>query len=142
MIFYEGFENRINFWRKFREELETDIDPIQKTINFWNTAPISALSCDPYDSNTWLDAWKLIDDNNYCEFSKMLAIYYTLSLTDRFHHCNYEIKIAADKEKQKLYYLLFVDSKVLGYLYDRVISDIELPDLWIQYSCVMTSHLE
>jgi hypothetical protein len=142
MIFYERFDNRISFWQKFRENLETDLDPIQTTINFWNTAPISSMSCDPFDKETWLGAWQLIDENNYCDFSKILAIYHTLSLTDRFKDCHYEIKIAANSENQTLYYLLFVDDTVIGYLYDKPILKADLPDLWVQYSYVMTDHLE
>ena len=141
-MFFEKFESRITSWRELRASLEDNTSPITHTIDFWNKAPISAKSCDPYDCNTWLKAWQLIDENKYCDFSKILAIYYTLSLTDRFKNCRYEIKIAADKEKQKLYYLLFVDDLVIGYLYDNYVLTTELPELWIQYSCVMTDHLE
>jgi hypothetical protein len=141
-MFFEKFESRINYWRDFRDSLEDNPSPIKHTIDFWNKAPISAKSCDPYDNSTWLKAWQLIDENRYCDFSKILAIYYTLSLTNRFKDCRYEIKIAADREKQKLYYLLFVDDIVIGYLYDTYITSTELPNLWIQYSCVMTDHLE
>jgi hypothetical protein len=142
MIFYEKFENRIDFWRQFRENLEVDSDPIQRTIDFWNTAPISAMSCDPFDRDTWLGAWQLIDENKYCDFGKILAIYYTLSLTDRFKNSFYEIQVAADKKEQKLYYILIMDDKVIGYNYNRATERSEVPKLWIQNSHVMTDHLE
>ena len=127
-MFFEKFESRITSWRELRASLEDNTSPITHTIDFWNKAPISAKSCDPYDCNTWLKAWQLIDENKYCDFSKILAIYHTLSLTDRFKNCRYE--------------MLFVDDLVIGYLYDNYVLTTELPELWIQYSCIMTDHLE
>jgi len=138
MIFFESFETRIEKWVSFRQELETDPDPIQKTIDFWNKAPISALSCDPFDQSTWLDPWNLIEDNHYCEFSKILAIYYTLVLTDRFKDSYFEIQVVNDREAHELKYLLFVDDYVIGYFYNRAVPQEELPlDITVQASYPM-----
>ena len=135
MIFFEGFETRISKWRSFREELETHSDPIQATIDFWNKAPISSLSCDPFDQSTWLDPWNLLEDNHYCEFSKILAIHYTLALTDKFRDSYFEIQIVNDRDAHELKYLLFVDDYVIGYFYNRPINHEELPlDLNVQAS--------
>ena len=142
MIFFEKFENRIKFWQSFRQGLENDLDPIKRTIDFWNTAPISSMSCDPYDNKTWPLAWQLIDDNNYCDFSKILAVYYTLSLTDRFKDSYFEIQVAADQHEHRVYFILIIDDLVVGYDYNRAILRAELPNLWIHQSHIMTNHLE
>jgi len=138
MIFFEKFETRLSYWFEFRKNLEDHFDPIQATIDFWNKAPISALSCDPFNQTSWLDPWTLIEDNHYCEFSKILAIYYTLSLTDRFKDSYFEIQIVNDREAHELRYLLFVDDHVIGYFYNRAILQEELPlDIIIQASYPM-----
>ena len=138
MIFFDSFEGRVKAWSKFRQELESNPEPIQTTIDFWNKAPISALSCDPFDQSTWLDPWSLIEDNHYCEFSKILAIYYTLALTDKFRDSYFEIQIVNDREAHELRYLLFVDDFVIGYFYNRAITQDELPlDITVQASYPM-----
>ena len=142
MIFFEKFENRIKFWQSFRQGLENDLDPIKRTIDFWNTAPISSMSCDPYDNKTWPRAWQLIDENNYCDFSKILAIYYTLSLTDRFKDSYFEIQVASDQNEHRVYFILIMDDLVVGYDYNRAILRAELPNLWIHQSHIMSTHLE
>jgi len=138
MIFFESFETRLAKWVEFRQKLEEHTDPIQATIDFWNTAPISSRTCDPFDKSTWLDAWDLIEDNHYCEFSKILAIYYTLVLTDRFKDSYFEIQIINDREAHELRYLLFVDDSVIGYFYNRAIMQEDLPlDITVQASYPM-----
>lgn len=138
MIFFEDFESRISKWVSFRKELEAHNNPIQATIDFWNRAPISPLSCDPFDQSTWLDPWNLIEENKYCEFSKILAIYYTLALTDRFKDNYFEIQVINDREAHELKYLLYMDDFVIGYFYNRSILQEDLPlDIVIQASYPM-----
>lgn len=138
MFFFESFESRILHWSQFRDKLEKDENPIQSTIEFWNRAPISPLSCDPFNQQTWLDPWDLIEDNHFCEFSKILAIYYTLALTDRFKDSYFEIQVVNDREAHELRYLLFVDDYIIGYFYNRAIPQEELPlDVTVQASYPM-----
>lgn len=139
MMFYEKFENRLEFWYRFRQDLEDHPDPLNKVIQFWNRAPISTRTYDPFDRGSWPGAWKLIEENNYCDFSKTLAIYYTLSLTDRFQESTFVIAICLDKNDQSMYYLLFVDDMVIGYLYDRYVHKKDLPStLRFQENYVMS----
>lgn len=126
-MFFERFEKRMAMWREFRDLLETAKDPIQDTINFWNKAPVSSMTCDPFDNTTWLDPWQLIESNDYCEFSKMLAIYYTLALTDRFKNSTFNLSIASDRQEQKLYYLLSIDDITVGYDYFKPVNSALLP---------------
>jgi hypothetical protein len=138
MIFFDNFENRLKSWVDFRSTLETEKDPLQKVINFWNRAPIGSRTCDPFDQSTWPDPWEIIADNNYCEFTKILAMYYTLALTDTYKECYYEIQIAKNSDAHEILYLLIIDDQVLGYHYDRPIFQEDLPtNLNIQASYPM-----
>lgn len=140
MIFFEGFEERIASWLKFRQELEKHSDPFQAVIDFWNKAPISSRTCDPFDQSTWMGPWDLMEDNHFCEFSKILAIYYTLSLTDRFKDSYFEIQIVNDRGAHEIRYLLIVDDHVIGYFYNRAIIQDDLPhDLVVQATYPMLS---
>ena len=71
MIFFESFENRVSAWLSFRKELEKHPHPLERVIEFWNKAPISTRSCDPFDQTSWPKPWDLIEENHYCEFSKI-----------------------------------------------------------------------
>ena len=131
-MFEKDYFTRVKLWREFRSTLETCEDPIKDVLQFWNTAPIGLISADPYDTDTWPDPWELLKENTYCEFTKILAIYYTLQLTDRFSHSDFEIHIVLDKKESAMKYLLFVDNQTLGYYYDRSIDTKELPTLECQ----------
>jgi len=53
----EKFEQRLYQWKKFRESLETDDDPISTCINFCNNLEYDRLWIDPYDKDQWPGPW-------------------------------------------------------------------------------------
>jgi hypothetical protein len=126
-MFFENYTTRLTIWQAFRQTLESSDTPFDDVLLFWNKAPLLSKSCDPYDESTWLTAWELIESNDYCEFSKILAIYYTLSLTDRFANCYYDIQIVNNLDEKMIHYLLIVDDNVFGYKFDQVVKRSELP---------------
>lgn len=126
-MFERKYEDRLAFWREFRESLEDAEDPLRDTIEFFNRAPKSALAADPYTQSTWPDPWELIEENNYCPFVKILAICYTLQLTDRFSQSVFEIHITQDRQRSSTDYLLYVDDKVIGYTGDSYVHRSEIP---------------
>lgn len=109
------YEKRLAAWVKFRESLETSIDPLQDVINFYSTIPVTTMNCDPWDRDTWLNPWELLHENEYCEYCILLGMCYTLQLTDRFSTDEFEIHIGIDEQKTRHYYLLVVGDRVLGY---------------------------
>ena len=124
--------DRIKLWREFREQLETAENPLLDVIYFWNSVPISNIAADPYDTKTWPDPWELLKENTYCDFTKILAIYYTLQLTDRFSHSRFEIHIVLDEKESNIIYLLFVDNQAIGYYNNGVIDRKEITHLKCQ----------
>jgi hypothetical protein len=127
-MFNKKYEDRLVLWREFRDGLELSKDPIQEAINFYQHAPTSLLAADPYEKSTWPDPWQLLEENNYCSFVKILAICYTLQLTDKFSQSNFEIHITRDNEKSRTYYLLYVDDIVIGFNEDTYVYKTELPN--------------
>lgn len=131
-MFDQSYMERLKIWHDFRNQLETSKNPMEETIEFWNKAPLYAIATDPYDKESWPDPWTMIANNEYCNFLKILAIFYTLQLTDRFSQSRFEIHIVLDEQESSLKYLLFVDNQAIGYYYDKSIDTKELPKLECQ----------
>lgn len=128
----KDYVGRIKLWRNLRLNLEDSDCPVTDAISFWNNVPVSNIAADPYDSATWPTPWELLKENTYCEFTKILAIYYTLHLTKRFSQACFEIHIVLDKKESAIKYLLFVDNQTIGYYNDRSIDATELPTMECQ----------
>lgn len=130
-MFKKKFEERMILWRQFRETLEVSKNPIQDTIDFFAEAPTVDFAADPYSKSTWPHPWELIEENNYCPFVKILAICYTLQLTDRFSQSTFEIHITQDKERSATDYLLYVDDLVIGLNGDSYVHRTKVPNTTI-----------
>ena len=126
-MFNQTYEQRLTIWREFRDGIENSSDPIQDTIDFYNQAPDCLIAADPYTPSSWPDPWELLEENNYCSFVKILAICYTLQLTDVLSQASYEIHITRDNEISETYYLLFVDDIVVGFNGDSHVHRSKLP---------------
>jgi hypothetical protein len=126
-MFTKNFEEQLAAWRDFRESLEEAEDPFRRVLDFYSLAPLTTISCDPWDKSTWANPWELLEENDYCEFGIVLGMCYSLQLTDRFKGSNFEIHISTNREKSETHYLLFVDNTVVGYK-GEVVSREELPD--------------
>ena len=114
-MFNTKYENRLVEWRKLRDDIEEAEDPLRLCLDFWKDIPEVRVAADPYNKKSWPTPWEMIEENNYCSFVKILAICYTLQLTERFTHEVFEINIVQDKEQQDVSYLLFFDTTCIGY---------------------------
>lgn len=126
-------EHRLASWSAFRNTLEISSNPLQETIEYFEKVLLTPIAVDPYSPKDWPTPWELIQENNYCRFVKILAICYTLQLTDRFSHTNFEIHITKDFTKSTTNYLLHVDNQVIGfdestYLHKRSIPNTTLSE--------------
>ena len=127
-MFNKTYEDRLILWREFRHGLESAQDPIQEAIDFYNQAPYCLIAADPFTPSSWPTAWELLEENNYCAFVKILAICYTLQLTDVLSKAEYEIHITRDREKSATYYLLYVDDNVIGFDTETYVHRSKLPN--------------
>ena len=127
-MFDKKYEDRLKLWHDFRLSLENSKDPIQDAIDFYNKAPVVSLATDPYTQSSWPDPWQLLEENNYCAFVKILAICYTLQLTDCLSQETFEIHITQDPEASTTYYLLYVGYRVIGFNGDTHVHKAELPN--------------
>ena len=114
----EKFEQRLYQWKKFRESLETDDDPISTCIDFCNNLEYDRLWIDPYDKDQWPGPWDLLHQNLYCNLSKLLFFCYTFQLTDRFSQSSFEIHIGISQQQSAHHFVLFIDKTPIGYYND------------------------
>lgn len=125
-MFNKKYEDRLAAWSDFRNTLETTDNPYQDVIDFYQRAPLVSIHTDPFDQAQWPTPWELIQENQYCEFARVLGYCFSLQLTERFSEANFEIHIVTSKEKSYLY-LLIIDSKiVLGYDETKPVSYLDI----------------
>ena len=110
----EQFENRLAESKKLRAILAYSANPIAEAIKFWNNVPTAKRSIDPYDQSTWPNPWEMIEENSFCEFTKLLAVAYTLMFIPQFEDYQPIFKIIVDKSQPRLYYMLLLGDVVVG----------------------------
>tara|TARA_B100000519_G_C13972382_1_gene310589 strand:+ start:41 stop:466 length:426 start_codon:yes stop_codon:yes gene_type:complete len=132
-MFDKSYEDRLAAWAGFRSTLEVSKDPIQDTIDFFNKAPLVNIQTDPYTPSSWPDPWELIKENIYCAFVKILAICYTLQLTDVLSKEKFEIHITHDNKRSSTYYLLYVGDRVIGFEEGTHVCKTDIPNSIISH---------
>ena len=120
-------QTRLKSWYALRQTLETSATPLEDVSRYFLRLPRVKIYTDPYDSSTWPTPWELIDENEYCEFNIILGICYTLQLTERFKSIQPTINLAFDNNNKIVYYLLFIEDKVYGYVEDKWAEISDLP---------------
>jgi len=114
-------------WMQLRKDLEQVDNPLETAAQYFLKLPRAKFYTDPYDDSRWPTPWELIEENEYCQFNIILGICYTLQLTERFKNCNATINVALDTIDKTVYYILFINDKVYGYLEEDWILSAQLP---------------
>jgi hypothetical protein len=96
-------------------------------IDFWKTIPKISRNLDPYDKTTWPDPWQMIQENAYCEYTATLAVGYTLMLSNCGKDWSYEIQVGLDRSQSKLYYMLIVEDRVVGFEQEKSVHISDIP---------------
>ena len=131
-MFSEVFENRLRSWRQVRERINNSDFPFYEVIAVYNKAPvIHNKSIDMWNNKTWLDPWQLIKENGYTETCIICGICYTLQLTERFSHSDFEIHITTNNETKETFLLLAVDDTVIQPQESRYLKRSAVPNTWI-----------
>ena len=133
-MFPNNYFQRLELWRNLRTKIETANSPFDIVFDFWNSVPTDSISADPYDKNSWPDPWEMIKENTYCEFGKILAIMYTLQLTERFSQATFEIHITLDKDKSRFVYYQLTIQQLEFIIMDMLIITSKI--IWFQCSIV------
>lgn len=106
MMWLDPPHKRLANWREFRRELDSaDVNAAcEKVSQWWQFAPQSALSIDPYDISTWPSVWEMLHQGDYCKFSTAIGMAYTIFYIDEsvknrilrvYDHVNSDIYMTA-----------------------------------------------
>ena len=122
------FEDKVKVWKDLREDLETSSKPFYLLSKFIKNLPRSTRKQNPWDPESVILPWHLIENNSFTEYEIALLSAYTLQLTDRFSDAKVEIHISKDLENEQTMYLVYLDkSIVLGYN-NEVLTMNDLPE--------------
>jgi len=126
-MFNKPYEEKLKLWADFRTSLEQESDPIQAAIDFYSQSPKTSLNADPWDRDSWPTPWELLSDNEYCDFTRVLGICYSLQLTDCFKGSKFEIHICTHASRGYVF-LLAVDNQIIGWEEDTYVDYSQLPE--------------
>lgn len=126
-------DDRLSAWADLRKQIEISTTPLEDVVEFWTTTPFTAHNhhVDPYYQASWPTPWEIIVENKYDDFTRAVMIGHTLLLTNRYQNSNIQIKTLVDKERKKLYNVVYIDEEwVLNYSDASVISADKVPSLY------------
>ena len=107
---------RLTEWKRFRDSLENDTDPLIRVADLWSRAPFVNPYLDPTDPTKWPDPWHLVLDLKLDDLAICLGMLYTIKLTQRFMDTECEIHTSMlPKEFNKKFFLVVDNLYVLNY---------------------------
>ena len=121
-VFLLDYYTRLREWFKLKETLvDQDLSTICIEVDrFWQRVPISTYYLHPDDIEEWPNPWELINDNNYCYYSRALGMVYTLLLLGIK---DIDFVDAIDDNKENVVLVLVDSAKyVLNYWPDSVVN--------------------
>ena len=128
MFLDTNVDKRITLWREFRNTLESCTNPYQRTLEFWQQAPVAEKYLNQYNSQQWPTPWELLKENRFCPVAIPLMIGWTLKLTTRFTKVPVLIKISIDIKSQRYYNLVEVENTIIDYENNSIVISNELPE--------------
>lgn len=83
-MWFESPQKRLASWRNFRKGLDINdlLHTCRDVCEWWRYAPLSNISLDPYDIETWPSVWEMLHRGDYCKFSTAIGMSYTLFYID------------------------------------------------------------
>ena len=111
------FEDKVKVWKRLKRGLRNFVQDLFSLLSkFIKNLPRSTRKQNPWDPESVILPWHLIENNSFTEYEIALLSAYTLQLTDRFSDAKVEIHISKDIDKEVNMYLVYLDgSIVLGY---------------------------
>ncbi len=102
--------DRLIEWRKFRDSIETNIEPLNSVAELWSHAPFVNHYLDPHNPKKWPDPWRLVMDGKFDDLAIVLGMLYTIKLTQRFINTHCEIHMSTSSKKLDNRFYLIVDN--------------------------------
>lgn len=121
--------DRLNEWKRFRDELEQSPNPLEDLAEFWSRAPFVSDYLDENNPKEWPDPWHLVLDERLDDLAIALGMLYTLKLTQRFMDTKCEIHMSMLPNNTTCHWLLVEDKYILNYKYREVVDAAEIGNI-------------
>lgn len=130
---FEAPSIRLSKWRNFRKGLDTQdtLAVCQTVVDWWKMAPISSLTIDPVESNTWPTPWEMLHSGNFCDNSLALGMSYTIYYAN--DSIPNELLFVIDRERSIQRLCVAIDNKYLLNLEHATISNLPSNQMVISY---------
>ena len=131
---YEAPSIRLSKWRNFRKSLNTQntLEVCQTVVDWWKMAPLSSMTIDPVDSDTWPTPWEMLHSGDFCENSLALGMSYTIYYAN--DSISNELLFIIDRERSIQRLCVAIDNKYLLNLEHATISKLPSSQMVISYS--------
>jgi hypothetical protein len=104
-------EERIAYWRAFREEIQ-DLpleEQLNKVAEFFANLPIGSRSIDYYTPKSWPTPWEILHYRLFCENAASLLMYHTLTLLLK----DSKVEIILIEDDRNRYLVPIIDNKYI-----------------------------
>lgn len=147
MVWMEHPEIRLQEWRAFRQDVATQslAEQCSEVQLWWNLAPRSNISIDPYDMESWPGPWDMVYEGDTCKFSAALGMSYTIFCIDK--DVPNTIMRVNDLKNNDMYMVTVIDDTwVLNYntcevaLWKDVKDSLQVQESWLCSDVVNATH--
>lgn len=122
--------DRLTEWKRIRDQIETDENPLKLVAEVWAAAPFVSPYLNPQTPAEWPDPWRLVMDMKLDDLAITLGMLYTIKLTQRFMATPCEIHKFMPSKDRDLNYILVVDNQLVLNYEPRIVHDLKtLPEL-------------
>tara|TARA_Y100000022_G_C13144079_1_gene326327 strand:+ start:121 stop:573 length:453 start_codon:yes stop_codon:yes gene_type:complete len=130
---FESPSTRLSQWREFRKGLDTDntSEVCNIVVDWWKMAPISKMTIDPVDSNTWPTPWEMLHSGDFCENSLALGMSYTIFYANE--SIPNELLYVTDRNNSTQKLCAWIDNKYLLNYEHGAISTLPTENMSISY---------
>lgn len=118
LIFFGDYTQRLTAWREFRDALECHSHALQHILILYKNCPLTHTKTNFFDRSTWSQPWNLIVKNEYNTVDRLLGMWYTLRLTNKYVQNHIDLLQCVEKNQISMknshhYHTLAVDNQYL-----------------------------
>lgn len=119
--FLMNSRNRLDYWRKLREEISTknDLDKVKIVSHYWALAPLENIAYDVEDIENIPTPWEMIENNHWCVNSVAIGMEFTLRLSG-VHEDGLQLNMIIDPEMCVMKLICRMNNYILNYEYDTI----------------------
>ena len=119
----ETTEKRLKIWLEFRDKINSlPLDlALKETAHLWSYAPFVNYHLDSDDISQWPDPWQLLHENEYCNLSIALGMFYTVCLSNhQIDSC--KLQVISDSKGDYFNIVVVNNQYVLNYNFDEIVN--------------------